>query len=358
MNIFLTGSTGFLGGKLIRNLLLNHEHEVYLLVRNVEKAEKLRDTFPIADQNRIHIFKGDITFLNGGLQDDEIHRLKGKIDTIYHLAALVKFDLHLRDEIFAANYDGTKNILDLALALNVKKFFYVSTAYTVGKEHIGIEELYPIDNRVHNPYEESKVKSEHLVYSYQKHFDVSIFRPAIIVGDSKTGEADSSFTLYGFMRALDLFKRKLARGKELKKAYRLVAAKDGTSNIVPVDYVANILSLAPEKAKRNTIYHITNPNPPTNFQLLQLLKDALQFHQLSVVEDIGYYKLDKMEERLNSMVEVFNVYLTRNLTFNDDNTKQLIQGTNIPHLFMTDEMIKRIIFAGVPNRRELIAFSG
>lgn len=358
MNIFLTGSTGFLGGKLIRNLLKNHEHEVYLLVRNVEKAEKLRDTFPIADQNRIHIFKGDITLSSGGLQNDDIQWLKGKIDAIYHLAALVKFDLHLRDEIFAANYDGTKNILDLALALNVQKFFYVSTAYTVGKHQVGVEELYPVDNHVHNPYEESKVKSEHLVYSYKNHFDVSIFRPAIIVGDSKTGEADSSFTLYGFMRALDLFKRKLARGKEIEKTYRLVAAKDGTSNLVPVDYVANILSLAPEKAKRNTIYHITNPNPPTNFQLIQLLKDALQFHQLSIVEDIGCYKLDKMEERLNSMVEVFNVYLTRNLTFIDENTKQLIKGTNIPHLYMPEEIIKMIIFAGAPNRRDLIAVSG
>ena len=352
MNLFLTGSTGFLGGKLIKNLLENKQNEVYILVRNVEKAERLRDSFRADDQRRIHIFQGDITFPDAGLSVDDLEWLTGKIDAVYHLAALVKFDLELRDELFAANYDGTKHILELASFLGVKKFYYVSTAYTVGKRTEGVEELYPADGEFNNPYEESKVKSEHLVYSFRDKMDVSIFRPAIIVGDSKTGEADSQFTLYGFMRALAVFKRKTARRKGDDRTYRLVAAKNGTSNLVPVDYVADILSLAPEKARPDKIYHITNPNPPENIELLKMLKEALQFQNLSVVENTGEYELDEEEMKLNSLIDVFKVYLAGALTFEDLNTQELIEGTEVAHLEMSEGTIAMIIRAGYGENRE------
>jgi thioester reductase-like protein len=353
LNLFLTGSTGFLGGKLIKNLLQDKQNEVFILVRNIEKAENLRDSFSSSDQRRIHIFQGDITYPMAGLPPEDIEWLTNKIDAVYHLAALVKFDLDLRDELFAANYDGTKHILDLASCLQAKHFYYVSTAYTVGKLTHGVEELYPANGEFNNPYEESKVKSEHLVLSYRDRMNVSIFRPAIIVGDSKTGEADSQFTLYGFMRALAVFKRKSARRSERDRTYRLVAAKNGTSNLVPVDYVADILSLAPQKADADQIYHITNPEPPTNNELLQLLKEALDFQSLSVVEHADE-QLDEEEIRLNSLVDVFKVYLAGNLSFDDRNTQELIRGTGVAHLDMTKEMIGMIIRAGYGDTRKAI----
>ncbi|WP_243387362.1 SDR family oxidoreductase [Bacillus kexueae] len=350
MNIFLTGATGFLGGKLIQNLLKNKNHTLYVFARNIQKAAKLRQTFPASDQQRIHIVEGDITRPFGGLGEEDINWLKGKIDAIYHLAALVKFDEELREELFATNYDGTKHILDLATAIGAKKFYYVSTAYTVGKGSNGVEALYPMNHPTNNPYEESKVKSEHLVFSYNTKLDISIFRPAIIVGDSKTGEADSSFTLYGFMRALELFKRKVSRYPS-ETSYRILASKEGTSNLVPVDYVSDILSLAPENAKPDTIYHITNPYPPTNEKLLTFIKDALHFEQLDIVEEVEIHELMDVEKRLNELIDVYQVYLTRNLSFKDDHTKELISGTDIQHLLMTDDMIKLIIDAGVRNRQ-------
>ncbi|WP_253719429.1 SDR family oxidoreductase, partial [Staphylococcus aureus] len=105
--------------------------------------------------------------------------------------------------------------------------------------------------------------------------DVSIFRPSIIVGDSETGEADSEFTLYGFMRALDVFKRRIARSSDKADViYRVVGSKNATSNFVPVNYVADILALAASKAEAGKIYNITNPSPATNYDLLSLIKNA------------------------------------------------------------------------------------
>ncbi|WP_335872474.1 SDR family oxidoreductase [Bacillus sp. 2205SS5-2] len=350
MNIFLTGSTGFLGGRLIKNLLQTQRNEIYILVRNVEKADRLRSSFQADEQKRIHIFQGDITVPNAGLNREDLAWLTGKIEVVYHLAALVKFDLDLRDELFAVNYDGTNHILQLATLLKVKKFYYVSTAYTVGKLTAGIEELYPIHGEFHNPYEESKVKSEHLVFSYRDKMEVSIFRPSIIVGDSKTGEADSQFTLYGFMRALDVFKRKMDRSRGEERTYRLVAKKNGTSNLVPVDYVADILSIAPKKAEANKIYHITNSNPPENIELLKMIKKALQFENLSVVENTLEYELDEAETRLNSLIDVLKVYLEGALTFDDCNTQALIEDTGVAHLNMSHETVEMIIRSGCERK--------
>ncbi|WP_368504905.1 SDR family oxidoreductase [Alkalihalophilus sp. As8PL] len=346
MNIFLTGSTGFLGGKLIKNLVSNSSHSVYVLVRNVEKGERIKSTFTPEEQARIHLIKGDITLPSCGLSSKDLLTVMNKVDTFYHLAALVKFDLDLREELFAVNYEGTKHALELATEIGAKAFHYVSTAYTVGKRTRGVEELYDPDVSYNNPYEESKVKSEHLVFSYADKMDVSIFRPSIIVGDSKTGEADSEFTLYGFMRALDLFKRKVNRrqaGQEM--TYRLVANKEGTSNLVPVDYVADILALAATEAERNHIYNITNPYPPKNIDLLNMLKQALQFDNLSVVEDASNYELNPAEERLNSMVDVFNDYLAGAIQFEDTNTQNLIKSSPLEHLNMSEATVKMIMNA-------------
>ncbi len=345
MNIFLTGSTGFLGGKLIRNLIDETDHHLYLLFRNEKKAEKIISSFTRKQRNRIHLVQGDITSPDCGLREKDKKIIAGKMDVVYHLAALVKFEEDLRDELFRVNFQGTKNILNLAVELGVKKFFHVSTAYTVGRRNIGVEALYDRAAEYNNPYEESKVQSEHLVDSYRDHMDISIFRPAIIVGDSKTGEADSAFTLYGFMRALEVFKKKTIRAGSTGQVYRIIGAMRGTSNFVPVDYVADILSLALYRAENETVYNITNPNPPTNMDILTWIQQALEMNDLSIVEDEGVQDLSSEEQRLNGMIDVFAAYLKSSIIFDDGNTKRLIAGSGIEHLNLSEESIRMIINA-------------
>lgn len=346
LTIFLTGATGFLGGKLLSNLLQSTDHTLYVLVRDFERAEQAIRKLPDGAAARIRLFKGDITQENCGLSQADLEELQGNIDIVYHLAALVKFDEELRDELFLINYEGTKHVLELAKKIGISKFFYISTAYTIGKHDYGVEKLYPIEAEGHNPYEESKVKSEHLAFSYANDFDVSIFRPSIIVGDSNTGEADSEFTLYGFMRALDVFKRRVERTSESSNiVYRVMGSKEATSNFVPVNYVADILAIAESKAEPDTIYHITNPNPTTNYEILTLIKNALDFNQLEIIENGQRTMLRSEEKRLNEMIDVFNVYLSRSFDFDDSNTQKLIEGTHIEHLNMPHDTLKMIIDA-------------
>lgn len=346
MTIFLTGATGFLGGKLLQNLLTTSNESLFVLARDMKKAERLRHTFPKEHQKRIHLLQGDITKSNFGLSDKTITELQNNVQTFYHLAALVKFDEDLRDTLFAINYDGTKNALELASLLSVKNFFYVSTAYTVGKHKLGTEKLYPMEKAGHNPYEESKVQSEHLAFSYTDQMNVSIFRPSIIVGDSETGEADSEFTLYGFMRALEVFKKRVSRNsKNAEVVYRVVADKNATSNLVPVNYVADVLAVANKNAESGKIYNITNPLPESNHTILSVIKDALDFQKLEIAEQLQDFEMTKEELWLNDMIQVFYSYLSRSFTFDDSNTQALLANTDIAHLTMDEAALKRIIYA-------------
>ncbi|UBH15525.1 SDR family oxidoreductase [Macrococcus armenti] len=338
MNIFLTGATGFVGAQLINALLRNKEYHLYILYRDEARKNKL---ITASNKDRLHFVKGDITTPLCGLDAATIASLPS-MDYFYHLAALVKFDEALHDDLFSINYDGTLHALDLAKNLNTNHFLYVSTAYTVGTHEYAKEALHPLDTPVNNPYEASKIKAEHAVVN--SGLTYSILRPAIIIGDSITGEADSKFTLYGFMKALKVFKRKMERKGLLdKQSFRLFADNNCTSNLVPVDYVVKVLTHAIPHAEHETIYHITNNQPPENLKVLEMIKRHLQFDALTVAPTSARSTMNAEEAVLNGFIHVFEPYFKKSIVFEENNTKALLSKVNESTLQVTDDNLDYII---------------
>lgn len=341
MNIFLTGATGFLGGRLIQNLS-REGHTLYVLARNIKKAEQL--LLKTANlKGDIHIIQGDITVPNLGMDKETQQELVNKIDVFYHMAALVKFDLDLKEELFQINFSGTKYALEAAQKMGVSHFYYVSTAYTLGKDEFAKEELHSLDRSFNNPYEESKCKAEHLCMDYKKFFNVTILRPAIIIGDSKTGEADSKFTLYGLMRSLEVFKKRFQRKGLGDRVFHLLCEEGSTQNLVPVDYVADVLSDVLQKGREDNIYHITNSKPPLSADVFQIMRDKADLDLFKLAPYDYEPNLNEEEQLLNNVVDVYKNYLNRNIVFDDSNTQELLKTLDKKPLLMDEEMIKRII---------------
>ncbi|MCU7556988.1 SDR family oxidoreductase [Macrococcus capreoli] len=338
LKIFLTGATGFVGAQLINRLLQDEQHELYVLYRDEHRKNKL-----ITEQNkyRLHFIQGDITLPNFGVDAEIIDQLP-PMDYFYHLAALVKFDEDLREDLFKINYEGTKNALDFAQAINTQHFLYVSTAYTVGINEDAKEVLHDIHAETNNPYEESKVKAEHLVAASS--MKTSILRPAIIIGDSVTGAADSKFTMYGFMKALKVFKRKMDRNANHQHlTYRLFVDDNCTSNLVPVDYVVKVLAHAIPHAEDKTIYHITNNEPPENLAVLSMIKKYLNFDQLTVAPTSEKHTMNDQEAILNGYIEVFEPYFKKSVVFDETNTKAMLSKASENTLTLTPEQLEHII---------------
>nr|WP_251130346.1 MULTISPECIES: SDR family oxidoreductase [unclassified Exiguobacterium] len=336
----MTGATGFLGGRLARELI-HCGHTLCVLARTPEKMEAM---FSRDELRSITVLAGDLTAPFLGADERFITDHDRSIDLVLHMAALVKFDEELREELFETNLTGTRQALALAKALHCPRFFHVSTAYTLGAREVGDETLYATDQTFHNPYEESKAHAEQAVWAERDQLDVSIFRPAIIVGDSKTGEADSKFTMYGYMRALEVFKRRLERRGAPDGPIRLLGSETGTSNLVPVDYVADVLLAAIEHAKPDTIYNVTNDDPPRNVTMLDYMKQALAFPHLKITET-PTSSLSQAEQTFNEMVKVFNPYLNRNIAFDDANTKRLLEDAGYKPLDLNERSLRRIVNA-------------
>jgi nucleoside-diphosphate-sugar epimerase len=351
MNIFITGATGFLGTELVKKLI-KHNHDVYILARNPKKVADLLDGLSDEKKPFVHVIEGELTKEDLGIEDQTIHQLKGKIDVIYHTAAYLSFDESERDEIFHINVTGTRNLLQFASKINSRKFIHVSTAYTLGARTIGKEELYPLHSTFINSYEESKCHAEHLVMSYQDQFHVSIMRPSIIIGDSETGEANTTFGLYGIMRTVELLKTRSVKRMDSKQKYRLLIEKDENSNIVPVNYVVDVLLLAMSFGRNNTVYHITNSHSPSNSAVFNIMKDAYALENIELIPYKDEPNLSQTELNINKPLTVFKEYLNRSIVFSNENTKELLAQGNRLELNMDAEMIYRIVL-GFKNRRDL-----
>lgn len=343
MNILVTGATGFLGKKLSQDLL-NEGHTLYLLARNENKASQLLLSFAENQRSRVHILLGDVSKKGLGVTDQATQDIHQKIDAVYHIAAYLSFDPAQRAQTHEVNIEGTKNTLQYAKAIGSPRFLYVSTAYTLGIDTEGKEALYNPERAFVNNYEETKCLAEHLAFSYSDEMEVIIVRPSIIIGDSKTGEAETNFGLYGLLKGLRVLKRKASRteGWEHTK-YRIVIDVNVTSNLVPVDYVSSVLVAALHHGENKEIYHATNPSPPTQQLAFECIKEVLDFPNLTPIPFNSDELLTDEEEAFNASMSVFHSYWSRSINFPTDNTKKLLQKAGQTELHMDKAMLLSIM---------------
>ncbi|WP_026689786.1 SDR family oxidoreductase [Alteribacter aurantiacus] len=344
MKIFVTGATGFVGSKLTERLL-EKGHEVYALVRSERKKKALMDRIPHSLMDRFHVVFGSLSDATLGLEEEKIEELKREhIDIVYHSAAYLSFDDREREKSFDINVEGTRNILDFSLRIGVEKFFHVSTAYTLGMKEFGTEELHQCDGAFVNSYEESKCHAEHLVYSYNDKMDISIFRPSIIIGDSQTGQADTTFALYGILRSFQLFKKRMDRRmEEREKNFTFLCDQEMPSNFVPVDYVVNVLSIGAERAEKGEIYHITNSYHLTNGAIFKIVKDVLDLNNVHLKPTSSFNELTKEEVRFNEPLSVFQTYLSKQVAFDDSNTREMLDRVKEKPVYVDENLLYHMV---------------
>jgi nucleoside-diphosphate-sugar epimerase len=345
--ILVTGGTGFLGRYFVR-LLIQVGYLPILLVRpgkELTAVERVKEQFSEEEIKSLTIWEGELTDLTSN--DIPIEwRKNGPIDAMFHIAGLVKFDKQLKDLLHKVNVQGTRNALSLAQGLSISRFFYISTAYTAGTKEHASETLHATNNSFHNAYEESKCLAEHLVMNENKPlFKATILRPSIIIGDSKTGEADTQFSIYGFLRGLSLFKRRVEKHLKFDKgqAYfplQIEGDPRGLSNLVPVNYVAEVMVTALETECEHDIYHLTNPFAPTKQLLLEVFSELLQVKGMSMVKYLE--KRTDWDERFSQFISVYQPYMQNDPAFLTDHTYQLLTKAKKKILHLQKEDYLRI----------------
>ncbi len=271
--IFLTGFPGFIAERLVERLA-NGNTRFFLLVQKdfIEKA--MRDVAEIASRTaapleNFALIEGDITRENLGVSETDLEIIRSETTDVYHLAAV--YDLAVKKEIaYQVNVEGTGNVNALVKTLpNLRRYNYVSTCYVAGKRTGEIlESELEHDAGFRNFYEETKYLAEMEVERLKGELPVTIFRPAVVVGDSETGETakyDGIYSLIHYLRKAPHLLRLVNVGNSAVKL-----------NLVPVDFVVEaIAALATDEKAVGQTVALADPNPLTTEQLFDEIAETL-----------------------------------------------------------------------------------
>ena len=255
MAYFVTGGTGFIGRFLIDNLL-KRKGTIHVLVRkdSMKKFEALAKQRGW-DRKRVLPVAGEMTAPKCGLSAAQLRALSGKVKHFFHLAAI--YDMAAKpDALHAANIDGTRNALDLAVAIDAGCFHHTSSIAAAGM-YPGVfrEDMFEEAEGLDDPYLRTKHDSEGLVRA-EKRIRWRIYRPGMVVGHSKTGEIDKIDGPYYFFT----FLKKLRQA--LPPWMPTLGVEGGRVNIVPVDFVADAMDHIAHKPRLDGhCFHLTDPEP-------------------------------------------------------------------------------------------------
>ena len=276
MAIFVTGSTGYLGSYLVAGLLREYRDSLNLLVRansEQEARERLWQSLQLHFEfpeffdhtnSRVRIFRGDLTSERFGLAEDEYSALVDTTDSIIHCAA--SLNRKSEKQCLNVNLRGSLEVIQLARRAQdrkgLRRYSHVSTVAVAGQrrnEVVGEDASIDWARSDYDPYARTKKFCEYMVAQLLADVPRTIFRPAIVMGDSRRAETSQ----FDMVQAFDL----LARLPVLPLRPR------DKIDIVPADYVGKaIVTIHQKEQAAHSIYHLS---AGVGSQTYQELTDSL-----------------------------------------------------------------------------------
>ena len=274
--ILMTGFPGFIAGRLVERLLASGASGPwYFLVEARfafaarERCLELAARFPDF-AGRWFVVTGDIRRPDLGMTPAALERVRADVTRVWHLAAV--YDLTVGEGLArAVNVQGTVEVLDLCERLpRLAALLYISTCYVAGDRigHVWEDEL-ECGQGFANHYESTKFAAEVEVRRRLDRIPTVILRPAIVLGDSRTGEVAKGDGPYFVMQLLFRLPRWLPMVN--------LGPSDTPVNLVPVDFViAAMAQIAADKRAIGRTFALADPAPKTASWILDAMLDVMR----------------------------------------------------------------------------------
>jgi len=357
----LTGATGLLGGYLMRDCV----------EENLRLAVLVRPTRAETASQRIHaimsrwekqagyamprpvVLEGDISKPWLGLTQEQVGWVKRNCGGMIHNAASLTFVGEDRaGEPWVSNVDGTKRVLELCREAEIREMHHVSTSYVCGlRKGVCLESELDVGQEFGNAYEKSKVQAETMVREEACFDSITVHRPAIIVGDSKTGYTTTFHGLYAPLKIAHTTINKLALStlSSVSWVSRLVETLNlnGSEhkNFVPVDWVSKVMShvIARPKLHRTT-YHLTPSRRVPIAEMAAVISETINEFSIDsekVAKNNGSaYSGEFFEGFFREQMGVYEAYWRDDPIFDTTNTTQA--APHLPCPEVNREMLKRL----------------
>ena len=356
-NIFVTGATGFIGSHLTARLI-NAGHHVNVLARhskNASASERVKQTLGAAGATRfenLRVLEGDISLPHLGLSDVRRREVTSSTEEVWHCAASLSFEQQNRDEIFRMNVDGTRHVLDLVKDIPERRLHHISTAYIAGnRSDIALETEIDVGQSFKNSYEESKCRTEIMISKAHEADSVrtSVYRPSIVIGDSKSGHVTHFHGVYAFIRglwtALERLRRRMPHTDSIKLPLRVLGVESQTLNFVPIDYVIDgMMEISRRADSAGGTYHLSNPVPTENRFWLPNICRILRVEGIQLVGHSSFLKspMTKLEALFQKQMAFYYQYLQGEPRFDCRQALEALKNTGVECPRVTVEFIAKM----------------
>ncbi len=370
MRIVITGAAGFLGLRLVRELLAEHRCLTLLARRgSAETLDRVARFLALSGDppeliaqlpERITVRRADVTEPRFGLSDAEFAELADDIDVLWHCAGDTTLDADL-NQLRKVNVDGTRNALALVEAGRRRPLLYhVSTAYVAGKREYGtvyddeLTDAYGFET----PYERSKYEAETEIRRWQRDHDrpVVVFRPSILTSDLAYDPDLPPHPLITAVLTLSAIKQATVRSglrprDDVRPVVRLLGNPDAQLNIVPVEDAAAVMvrlsRLSP--ARRVDTYHVVHHHEVPAATVMRALGEIIG------VEFVLVRELDDptaLETRLHLLLSA-TAYVKHQRRYDDARVRALIDGRGSRGQLDLDYLLATVRHVPAPGRQSL-----
>ena len=296
MQYFITGATGFIGRRLVRKLLERDGSHIFILVRESEKdsLESLRE-FWGCDSGKVIPVVGDLTQPTLGVSVEDSRKLGKKTTHFFHLAAIYDLKADAASQL-RVNVDGTRNAVQFAEAIGARHFHLFSSIASAGLyEGVFREDMFDEAEGLEHPYFRTKHDSEGIVRR-ECSIPWRVYRPALVVGHSRTGEMDKIDGPYYFFKLIQRLR------KMLPSWMPTIGLEGGRINVVPVDFVVNAVDhIAHLKGEDGKCFHLVDPMPMRVGDLLNTFARAAHAPEMSMRINAALFSLIPRQMRKGLM---------------------------------------------------------
>lgn len=278
------------------------------------------------EEEQFQIIEGDITKIALAMSNQAATKLAEKVTHVFHLAAI--YDLAVpRNLAYDVNVSGTKHVNEWIKTLkNLKRYIYFSTGYVAGLREGKLYEnelIKPIAFK--NFYEETKYEAELLVERLKKQYPITIIRPGIVKGHSKTGETTKFDGPYFMLNFLDRLR--------FVPILPMLGKSDARINLVPIDYLIDAtVFLSFSNNGVNKTYHLTDPHPYKVSEIYEMFMSELlnkkPVGRIPLVAAKGALKIKALRKYLGCEKEALD-YFTWNGHFDCSEAQADLKASNI-----------------------------
>jgi thioester reductase-like protein len=355
--VLLTGATGLLGQYLLHDLLPK-AHPVAVLVRDSRKGQAAERIAQIVAfwSERLHrrlpapvVLNGDLGQVALGLTAADKRWLGQHCKAVIHSAANLSFRETPEGEPWQTNVAGTKSLLRLCREVGLSEWHQVSTAFVCGRRSGFIDEE-DLDNgqSFHNPYEASKFQAEQLIRRTAG-IRATIYRPAVIIGDSRTGYTSSFNGLYRFLELGVRLTSVNSTAGEARLPLRLPLSGDEDWNLVCVDWVSRaIVDLLAKPRWHGHNFHLVARKPVSTRLVRDVGAEVLNVQGFEFAGSDCIEHPCRLEQLFLDGIQDYWPYLSGTPVFSSVNTCAALP--DLPPPAVDRPMLERLIRFAVANR--------